>query len=109
MHDQDEKDRKLAQIMLNSRIEMSAPDMESLVMSKIYNDKKIRMILKSKRLAALFLAIEILLGLFINFTMARFQDTILGLSPMILTGLFQVGFFILIFIQCEQFLSPKEK
>jgi hypothetical protein len=106
MPDSNERDQKLARAMLKSKVEYPSSDLESTVMSRVKIVKGARVALKNKRLSVLFLAIEIALGLFINFTLERFpMDVIPGMSPLTLLNLFQIGCGLIFFIQLEHCLS----
>lgn len=105
MQHPNEKDNELARIMLKSKLPFPSADLESIVMSGIYAMKRARIVLKNRRLSFVFLAIEIVLGLFINFTLERFPVYIPRISPLTFLNFFQMGFLLIFFIQLENCLS----
>jgi len=105
MPEDKERDRKLARIMLRSKMDFPSTNLESVVMSGIQREISYRVIGKNKKMAFVFIVIEVLLGLFINFTLARYPVHIPWISPLTLLNVFQMAFLLIVFFQLEQCLS----
>lgn len=105
MLDSNEREQELARAMLQSKLKYPSSDLESIVMSRIKHASSERSILKNKRLSFLFLAIEIVLGIFINLTLNRFSADVPEIHPLTLINCFQIGFVLIFFIQLDYCIS----